>query len=115
MWDDVARFVADELGIKEGDFRFYGKNYGWALRFRKGGKALVSLYPRKDGFTAQIIISSIDVEKAYNLSLGENARKVLVGAHEFKEGRWLFLRVESEQDVRDVQQLLKLKSRPSTK
>jgi hypothetical protein len=110
LWENLIRFVADNFDIKEGDFRFYGKNYGWALRFRKRGKALLSLYPAKESFTAQIIIGPSEAQKAANLTLGENSKKVLESTHEFHEGRWLFLRVESDQDVKDVKQLLMLKS-----
>jgi len=110
-WEGLAQFIADNYRI-EGDFAFYGKNYGWALRFRKGGKALVSIYPGKDSFTVQIVLSETLVEKASGLRLGRNVRKVLENAHQFPEGRWLFMRIESEQDITDVQQLLVLKARP---
>lgn len=115
LWENLITFVANNFGTKEGDFRFYGKNYGWALRFRKGGKALLSLYPAKESFTAQIIVGRSEAEKAFNLTLGENSRKVLEGAHEFHEGRWLFLKVESEEDAKDIQQLLTVKLRPVEK
>ena len=111
-WERLAQFIADNYRIK-GDFAFYGKNYGWALRFRKGGKALASIYPGKDGFTVQIVLGETLVEKASGLKLGRNVRKVLEDAHQFPEGRWLFIRVESQQDMTDVEQLLVLKARPS--
>lgn len=38
----LAQFVTDNYQI-ESDFAFYGKNYGWAMRFRRGGKALLSM------------------------------------------------------------------------
>jgi len=110
-WERLAQFIADNYRVK-GDFAFYGKNYGWALRFRKGGKALASIYPGKDSFTVQIVLGETLVEKASGLKLGRNVRKVLENAHQFPEGRWLFIRVESQQDITDVQQLLVLKARP---
>jgi len=110
-WERLAQFIADNYRIK-GDFAFYGKNYGWALRFRKGGKALASIYPGKDSFTVQIVLGETLAEKASGLKLGRNVRKVLENAHKFPEGRWLFIRVESQQDITDVQQLLVLKARP---
>ena len=115
LWENLIRFIEENFRIKNSDLRFCGKNYGWALRFRKGGKALISLYPAKEGFTAQIIIGRSEAEKAFSLPLGDNTRKVLENAHEYHEGRWLFLNMQSEQDAEDVQQLLLLKSRPSEK
>jgi len=80
------------------------------LRFRKGGKALLSVYPGKGTFTIHIVLAPTLAEQASNLQLGKNMRKVLESAREFPEGRWLFIRAESEQDVRDVEQLLTLKA-----
>jgi len=98
--------------VSRRDFVFYGKNYGWAVRFRSRGKALLSIYPWHEGFTAQIILSQEQAEKAMGLDLGKNARKVLSKARQFPEGRWLFIRVESEKDIRDVKRLLMIKSEP---
>lgn len=111
LWERLARFIAENYRIKS-DFAFYGKNYGWALRLRKEGKALLSVYPGKGAFTIQIVLAPALAEQASSLQLGKNVRKVLESAHEFPEGRWLFIRAESEQDVRDVEQLLALKARP---
>ena len=94
------------------DFAFYGKNYGWAVRFRKAGKALLSVYPGEDAFTVQIVLGQALAEKASSLKLGKNAKKVLENAHPFPEGRWLFIKVNSRQDISDIQQLVLLKERP---
>jgi len=110
-WERLAQFIAENCRIKS-DFAFYGNNYGWALRFRKGGKALLSMYPGKGTYTVQIVLAPALVEEASNLQLGKNVRKILGSARQFPEGRWLFIRVESEQDIRDVEQLLALKARP---
>jgi len=111
LWESLTQFIADNYRIK-GDFAFYRKNYGWALRFRKGGKALVSMYPGKNGFTVQIVIGRIQTEKAFRLNLGKNVKKILRDAHQFPEGRWLFIEIRSKQDLQDVRELLLLKLRP---
>jgi len=110
LWEKLTSFIADNYRI-QGELMFYGKNYGWAMRFRKGGKALLSMYPGRESFTVQIVIGPTQTDKALGLSLGKKTRKVLEGAHQFHDGRWLFIRMESEQDLNDVQQLLIIKSR----
>jgi hypothetical protein len=112
LWNNLERFVADNYRTKR-DFAFYGRNYGWALRFRKAGKALLSMYPGKGSFTVQIVLGATPAKKATSLKLGRNVRNVLENAHEFPEGRWLFIRVGSKRDLHDVQQLLLLKERPN--
>lgn len=79
LWQNLTRFIADNYRIKS-DFAFYGKNYGWALRFRKAGKALLSIYPGEEGFTVQIVLGETAAEKAAGLKLGKSARKVLESA-----------------------------------
>jgi hypothetical protein len=113
LWNNLERFVAESYRTKR-DFPFYGRNYGWALRFRKAGKALLSMYPGEGSFTVQIVLAGTPAKKATSLKLGRNVRNVLENAHEFREGRWLFIRVDSKRDLHDVQQLLLLKERPKT-
>ncbi len=62
----LARFIAGNYRIKS-DFAFYGKNYGWALRLRKEGKALLSVYPGKGAFTIQIVLAPALAEQASSL------------------------------------------------
>ena len=111
LWENLTSFIGDSYRLKS-DFAFYGKNYGWALRFRKGGKALLSLYPGQDSFTAQIIASQAQAEKALSSGLSKKASKIIEDAHPYPEGRWLFIKIESEQDLNDVKQLLMIKSQP---
>jgi len=107
-WEDTLQVIRESYAHQE-DWRFCGKNYGWALRFRKSGKALVSLYPAEGSFTVQLILSQADVDKAYGLKLGKHVRQIIEQAHPFPEGRWLFIPVQSGKDLRDVRQLLALK------
>jgi len=113
LWDSLERFVAENYRTKR-DFAFYGKNYGWAVRFRKAGKALLSMHPGEGNFTVQIVLGETPAKKASSPKFGKNVRHVLEKAHEFPEGRWLFIKIGSKRDVRDVQQLLLLKEQPKT-
>ena len=109
IWQKLVRFVREKYPIQE-DFKFlYGKNYGWALRFRIKGKLLISLYPAEGGFTAQVNLSSEAIEKAQRMKLGKNVQQAIARAHPYPEGRWLFIPVESEKDLRDIQRLLALR------
>jgi hypothetical protein len=108
-WEALTQYVSENYRVKA-DFGFYGKNYGWALRLRKGGKALLSLYPSSDGFTAQVVLDEDAVQQALQENPGENTVRAIQAANPYPEGRWLFVRVESEQDAADVRRLLKLKT-----
>jgi len=49
LWENLIQFLTDNYRIK-GDLVFGGKSYGWALRYRRGGKALTTIYPASEGF-----------------------------------------------------------------
>jgi len=110
LWDDLIDFLRDGCGC-DGEFIFYGRNYGWALRFRKWGWALVSMYPGSGSFTAQVVLSPRLVAEARELALGEKVRGVLESAHDYPEGCWLYIPVSSSEDAEDVQRLVSLKFR----
>ena len=55
LWEELIRFIAENYRV-DGDLIFGGKNYGWALRYRKGGKALTTIYPARESFVVQIVI-----------------------------------------------------------
>jgi len=110
IWQDLIRFIRKEYPAQE-DFKFmYGKNYGWALRFRIKGQLLTSLYPGTNRFTAQVNLSPEAIERAQRMKLGQSAQQAIERAHPYPEGRWLFIPVESEEDSRDIQQLLALRA-----
>lgn len=110
LWNALTECVQARYPVTE-DFKFlYGKTYGWALRFRVKGQLLVNLYPTRGGFTAQINLSSEAVEQALDMGLGQNAQQAIARARPYPEGRWLFVPVEAEDDLRDIQRLVALRA-----
>jgi len=93
---------------------FYGKKYGWAIRYRKSGKTLCSLFPEKGTFTALVVLGGKEAEKALSVleEFGPRVRKLLEGTEQLRDGRWLWIRVLSEDEAEDIQELLRVKRRP---
>ena len=109
-WQVLVKFIRESYPVQE-DFKFlYGKKYGWALRFRINGKLLTSLYPTQNGFTAQVNRGPTAIEQAQRMKLSKNVQQAVAKAYPYPEGRWLFVPVESENDIRDIQRLLALRS-----
>ena len=109
VWQELVQYIREHYPSDE-DFKFlYGKKYGWALRFRKRGQLLTSLYPTVGGFTVQINLGPAAIDRTQNMELGENVREVIEKATPYSEGRWLFIPVKSEEDVRDIHQLIALR------
>lgn len=100
-WKDLNDFLAETLKLK-GELKFYGVNYGWALRYTKSGKSIVALYPDKDGFTAQIIMKNQQLKAAYDHGVSAATKEAADRATDFKEGRWVFIHVDSKSGIEDV-------------
>ncbi len=110
VWQALIQFIRENYPSEE-DFRFlYGKRYGWARRFRVRGKLLTSLYPTQGGFTVQLNLDPTALEQTQHMALAHNAQAAIARAHPYPEGKWLFIVVESAQDVQDIKQLLALRA-----
>ena len=114
LFESVVEFVEGTYGVS-GFLKYYGKNYGWMVQYRRAGRTLVSLYPREEAVTVQVVLGPRHVREALAMKLGKNVRTALQEARDYPEGRWLFIDLETERDVRDVRGLLLLKSPPPAK
>lgn len=114
LWSRLTQFLADQYQLP-GDLSYGGKNYGWNLWYRRSGKSLATLYPQAGSFVAQVVLGKDLVEKAVGLNLGENVREVFQETPQLHDGRWLFITINSDRDVEDVEKLLLLKKKPFRK
>ena len=110
LWIQIMEYIATYYKMT-GDMTYGGKNYGWNLWYRKSGKSLASLYPQENAIIAQVVLGREQVEKALTLPLGDNVRRVVHETPSLHDGRWLFIKITTETDVTDVEQLLLLKKR----
>lgn len=110
-WEHMTGFMLAVYQLP-GVMSFGGKNYGWNLWFKRGSRPLLSLYPRSNGITAQVVLGKAEAAKALTLPLGEHIARVLRETPPFHDGLWMFIPLESSQDVDDILQLVQVKSRP---
>jgi hypothetical protein len=113
LWAHVTRYVEESYGI-EPTYVPPSRNYGWDVKYRKGGKTLLSLTPDEGGFTALVVLGEKETEAVRALELGDHVRRVFDEARQLRDGRWLFVPVESDRDADDVEALLAVKRRPRT-
>ncbi len=115
-WIRLRKFIEDNYDFAP-ELVFYGKKYGWTIRYRKGGKTLCSLFPEKAAFTALVVLGKEEAEKALsNLNeFSPSVRKLITGAEQKRDGRWLWIKVLTSSDAADVEELLKAKKKPKKK
>lgn len=100
-WKELNEFLVSSQKLK-GELKFYGVNYGWAMRFTKSGKSIVALYPDEDSFTVQIILKNAQLEAAYARGVSDSTKEAANGAAEFNEGRWVFIHVDAKSGIDDA-------------
>lgn len=111
-WKELIAFI--ENNFKSAPTIAYSKcsaKPGWNVKYKKCGRALCTLYPDKDIFTALVVLSSLDMEwlkgmrdnyTSYTLNLYDNCRL-------FNGTKWLMIDVTSDEILDDIEKLLQLK------
>lgn len=101
VWKELNEFLSSAMRLKA-ELKFYGVNYGWAIRYAKSGKSIVALYPDKEGFTAQVIMKRAQLEAAYAHGVSDSTKDAANSATDFNEGRWVFIRVDAKIGIDDI-------------
>jgi hypothetical protein len=84
---------------------------GWNVKYKKGGRALCTLYPEPDGFIALVVLSRADMDKleAVRPAYTPYLLALYDGCRLFNNTRWLMIRVANDAVLDDVERLLRLK------
>jgi hypothetical protein len=111
-WRGLEDWIGDRYGIR-GEPLFTGRVSGWAVRFRRSGKALLTLSPQAaGGFRALVVIGPSTWGAVNELELGPALREAWTNARPYPDGRWLFVPVDDDRTVDDIRRLVELKSPP---
>jgi hypothetical protein len=102
----ASRYDHEPVMVRE------GTDPTWTVRYRKGGKTLVTLYPGKGGFVVLVVLGKEEVAKARAVRLGGRVKEALETAKQFHDGRWLWIRPSTEADIESIMALLAVKRRP---
>ncbi|MBL8162679.1 MAG: DUF3788 domain-containing protein [Anaerolineae bacterium] len=111
LWERLTHFITQNYDMP-GEWSFGGKKYGWNLWYRRSGKTLASLYPQQGFFIVQIVLGKAEVEQASHVRFGNTVQTVFEETPQLHDGRWLFIKVTTEEDIQDIEQLLIVKKRP---
>lgn len=87
---------------------------GWELRWRKGGKALLTLRTEERRFSAQFVVPPTRVREALALPLSPATRALIRAARPYPDGRWIRIPVRTLRDLADLKTLVVFKAAPGT-
>lgn len=113
FWSDMRKYLASCYNHKP-EISFYGKKYGWSVRYRKSSKTLVTLFPECGGFTVLVVLGKKEVAKAEAVfdKLSMRVQKLFRETKQYHDGRWLWIRPSSKADIKSIKLLLNVKQQP---
>jgi hypothetical protein len=112
-WNDLTKYLLDNYDFVP-ELVYYGKKYGWTVRYRRGGKTLCSLFPEKGAFTVLVVLGKKEASGIHNVisKFSDKVKSVIENTEHLHDGCWLWIRVSSLREVKDIIELLKLKRQP---
>jgi len=111
FWTEVSSWIAQSYpDVFSPEWLFGGKKHGWSLRYKKS-KSFCTFVPEKNQFAIVIVFGADErarVEKI-RAELLPTTLEAYDQATTYHDGKWLYLQVNSESVIRDVQRLLVVK------
>ena len=115
LWPELRQYLKDAYGAEPRmDYSRCGLEPGWNVKFKKGSKALTTVYLRPGYVTARVSIAPKDEAAAEGslLTCTEATRTLYQNTASSKMGRWLMLDLTSPGLLEDIKALLTLRARP---
>ena len=112
LWNELCGYIEAAYGVQPSvEYSKCSGAPGWNVKYKKGGKALCTLYPGEGYFTALVAVGQKLAPAAEALlgSFDASVQKTYWNAGMLCGTRWLMIEVASPAVLRDVKQLLALR------
>ena len=113
MWRELTGFLEDTFKPKsQVTYSVCSGKPGWNLKYKKSGKALCTLYPEKDFFITLVVLGSKDrnMFDIYREDFSGYITELYDSCKLFNGTKWLMINVNNEATLRDVKNLILLKT-----
>lgn len=103
-------FVADVFAAEQKIKFPYGKSYGWCVAHYVGKKLICNVFAEREAFAVMLRLTNRQFDAVYAEVSADTQQRI---DHKYPcgDGGWLHYRVTNEEQMRDVQTLLKCKLR----
>ena len=115
LWPELRHYLKDAYGAEPRmDYSRCGLEPGWNVKFKKGSKALATVYLRPGYVTAMVSVAPKDEDAAEGvlLTCKEYTRTLYRNTASSKMGRWLMIDLTSPEVLEDLKALLALRVKP---
>lgn len=113
LWLEIHEYIEDNYDFVP-ELKFFAKNHGWTIRYRKSGKTLVYFFPEDGAFSILLVLGKKEADKveAAKSQLNGKVKTVFENTEQLHDGRWLWIRVQTQADIESIKLLLKAKRKP---
>lgn len=115
LWGELCAWVEASYGIlPKVEHSTCSGAPGWNVKYKKGGRALCTLYPEEGAFTALVTIGAKEAPEAGLLLpvFSDYLRELYARTRELNGARWLMIRVTDPKILEDVKKLVRLRVPP---
>ena len=115
LWGDLCVWAEATYGIApKVEHSTCSGAPGWNVKYKKGGRALCTLYPDDGAFTAMVTVGSKEAASADLLlpTFSDYLRELYAHTQAFNGARWLMIRVTDARVLEDVKTLIRLRVVP---
>lgn len=115
LWPELRQYLKDAYGAEPRmDYSRCGLEPGWNVKFKKGSKALSTVYLRPGYVTAMVSVAPKDEDAAEGvlLTCTEYTKALYRNTASSKMGRWLMIDLTSPEVLEDLKALLALRVKP---
>lgn len=115
-WSEINSFIDENYNV-ESIWNDGGKVGTYELKYRKSGKTLCALYPRKSGMCILIIFGKAERDKfeASRNNFTQYMSNFYDNTHQYHDGKWLYIDLVNYELIEDVKRLLLIKKSPNKK
>ena len=110
LWDNLTGFIAEAFGSKP-SAAYSRETRAWNVKYKKGGKALGTLYPQGDAFTVLVVLNAQDMQRFEQDKPGYTPyiRDLYDHCTLYNRTKWLMAHITDEAVLADVKSLMLLK------
>ena len=113
LWGTLCRTVEETCGVAPRiEYSGCSMAPGWNVKYKKGGRALCTLYPNEGYFSCMAVVGERSLPEAELLaaSFDPYTRELFQTTKVSMGGKWLFIDVRSEPVLRDALRLISLRT-----
>jgi len=112
LFDSLCSYLEETYQVKPVvEFSKCTMQYGWNVKYKKGGRSLCTLYPQEGSFLALVVIGTREMAEAEILLpfLTEYVQQAFAETKTGMQQKWLMIEVKNTEVLEDVKQLVALR------